>query len=1189
MKLTRYGVLGVMAGTVLAACGGGSDNSSSSTQNGSQAVGKDASQTISNASAHSVSELNKAARSLASASYNGSQEKAELDFLLAQQVTRMLLDDDVLKVPEIVTHELSPDALQDENIDATFDCDEGGSVSYTGKLEESGEASLSLNFDSCKSYYNDSALTGVAALVIKLDVQQNTSAYTLYFDNLRWHDGQAVSLSGLMAFNESADWEMPYTTLSQQYIALSVGNETYLLDAETTGEAESGSLLESMQGRLSVASRGYIDFSYEPQTYTYDYNGSTLFFNGDEAYVNFEQDTAAFVIDTDQDGITDAGKILSRADFFAPPPADASLNPLTEISSQPYAGEPYTNESYYTVSTDIDISPGYFFDIETPRSQLEISYNWYINGILLEGVHGSTLPAYSAGVHDEVTVSMVVSDATHSYESYQQYIWLEDMPAELTVTDMPASIAAGETVSFSVVLTDPDIESADNLARLTNAPQGASMSEDGTVTWQVPQDLLFSEQSYYFGFSNRLNPNETIEKTVTATVNASQPLPLFRSGIEVPAANRSQWVVDIDGDGQNELLSTDNDQRVFLLSLDNGQYQQKWAYPYVLSQQETIQQVLPIGRNQAGSKPILVVTDHALWRIDDLAQPARQIFNTDNFLRAALLADIDGDGTEELIYHAAADAYSATLATVNVVALDDPSTELMSFTVDAFSTFDVGNVDTDANLELVLNTGSVFDLVTAENEWQLGTGFSTQYVTTGDLNGDGIDEIISADSWGAMYVFSVTEKTQLDSRDAEDICDLRAFNVNQDDTDEIIISDCQWGQVQAFTLDENSALAQLWSVDLQEHGSTSLSAGDIDNDGHIEVLWGSGVSSSGRDILVTADVVGTTATVKPETSPVQLDAFAAAGWATTGADDEQGIFTVPTTDSGYSGLSIARLNQNGTVDVNDKFSSFWQNGMFSAITDTDNDGIDDILLPTTGTYDYGLGAFALSDLSSLWTVYGDYDTNINQIKLQDINNDGHTDVMFADGDVLTVIDTQTQEQLTSYRFSQSIADFDVADIDGVTTVLVTLREQVHILTLKETRFTVVDSVSDILCNRILFYGQSNQRSVACLWTDYGASLRTMRIVDNQATELETFALEHNAVAIAVDPTDPQRFIIAANTEDGWYDARSQLHSLTAQGKLVWSGPVLIGSANVASLQLREQTSGKLEILYGTSKGMYWIH
>ncbi|QJR80768.1 VCBS repeat-containing protein [Alteromonas pelagimontana] len=450
-----------------------------------------------------------------------------------------------------------------------------------------------------------------------------------------------------------------------------------------------------------------------------------------------------YVADTDGDGEKDSGKVIDLYEFISTPVTDLALLPLSDISSQPQAESLNVITEKPVVSSDIVVEPGIYYDNETPQEQLTVSYNWYINNVLVEGLDGNTLPAFSAAPEDTVEVSMVVSDESHSVESYRHYIWIEDTPAVLTASSVPESISAGDTVTFSVVLTDADINGDDNLAKLTHAPEGASMADDGTVTWQVPKSLLFNQQSYSFGFSNRLNPNHHIEQTFSLVATAQQPMPLFRSGIEVPKYNQSQWIADFDGDGNNELLGTDSYQRIFLLELVEGKYQQKWAYPYVLNEEEIVRQVLPADIDKDGAPEILILTDHGMWLIEDINKPARKIYETEAYMYSAIIADTDGDGTDEIIYRTSDSEYSSDTAQVTVAELNDDLTEIFTFYTDAISDMAVGNVDSDANQELVLNNGIVYDLTTGANEWYLGTGFGSSFVTVGDMNGDGIDESLA--------------------------------------------------------------------------------------------------------------------------------------------------------------------------------------------------------------------------------------------------------------------------------------------------------------------------------------------------------------------------------------------------------------------------------------------------------------
>ncbi|MDN3683865.1 hypothetical protein QW180_06950 [Vibrio sinaloensis] len=88
-----------------------------------------------------------------------------------------------------------------------------------------------------------------------------------------------------------------------------------------------------------------------------------------------------------------------------------------------------------------------------------------------------------------------------------------------------------------------------------------------------------------------------------------------------------------------------------------------------------------------------------------------------------------------------------------------------------------------------------------------------------------------------------------------------------------MVGDCQWGHVTALSLENNKSLAELWTVSTQAHGSVSLTQGDADNDGQQELIWGTGISSTGEDSLITADVTYSTISVNKGLTTHQLDSF----------------------------------------------------------------------------------------------------------------------------------------------------------------------------------------------------------------------------------------------------------------------------------------------------------------------------
>jgi hypothetical protein len=70
----------------------------------------------------------------------------------------------------------------------------------------------------------------------------------------------------------------------------------------------------------------------------------------------------------------------------------------------------------------------------------------------------------------------------------------------------------------------------------------------------------------------------------------------------------------------------------------------------------------------------------------------------------------------------------------------------------------VGNVDTDAELELILNSGKVLDVKTTEEEWS--TGVFGDFIQLLDIDGDGLQEILGWTSGREMRIFDVDNRQE---------------------------------------------------------------------------------------------------------------------------------------------------------------------------------------------------------------------------------------------------------------------------------------------------------------------------------------------------------------------------------------------------------------------------------------------
>jgi FG-GAP-like repeat len=163
---------------------------------------------------------------------------------------------------------------------------------------------------------------------------------------------------------------------------------------------------------------------------------------------------------------------------------------------------------------------------------------------------------------------------------------------------------------------------------------------------------------------------------------------------------------------------------------------------------------------------------------------------------------------------------------------------------------------------------------------------------------------------------------------------VQVGDTNKDGLAEVITGSGQWGSVTGY---RGSDGAELWSIANPEHGVFGIGVGDVDADGENEVLWGAGLSSTGRDALFIGD--WNTQTVEWGSS--DLDAPLRVAVGDINNDGRQEIVMASfSTDSGYAG---------GTLTVYDALT---HQNEWSVLTDN---SYYDIYQVAVGKLDSGAG------------------------------------------------------------------------------------------------------------------------------------------------------------------------------------------------------------------------------------------
>ena len=158
--------------------------------------------------------------------------------------------------------------------------------------------------------------------------------------------------------------------------------------------------------------------------------------------------------------------------------------------------------------------------------------------------------------------------------------------------------------------------------------------------------------------------------------------------------------------------------------------------------------------------------------------------------------------------------------------------------------------------EVAINRGVVLQF--AQNEYQViwnnsALGFGDQFITSGDVDGDGLDEIIAGDRWYAIRAFNADTRGVLwDYDPGLDIDTLRAYDTDGDGIAEVLYGDGQHGNT--YVLEGATALP-IQSFGNLNSGVTDFLVEDLDGDGNLELIRGTGNGTTGEDYLDVIDLV----------------------------------------------------------------------------------------------------------------------------------------------------------------------------------------------------------------------------------------------------------------------------------------------------------------------------------------------
>ncbi|MCG3113649.1 MAG: VCBS repeat-containing protein [Candidatus Manganitrophus sp. SB1] len=1082
-------------------------------------------------------------------------------------------------------------------VNETEDCTSSGTVTITGAINDDGTGTLKFHYVDCDD--GDGFMTNGDATFQVDAVDPGTGIIldgTIQSTALRTED----SLSEVI-FNGSIRSQV---LLSDQREILIVNGifkdsrsaklfklesvvivfvyDDYLNPTRHT-ESISGRIYDSVEGYVNIATGSPLIFSNEGLNFPDD--GGLLVIIGAEGsrarLLAISASKARIEVDTDGDGIFETAAFYSWTNLTgAPSPNEPPTGIVTLSPAMPKRGD--------TLTATVTAS-------DPENDPLTYAYAWTRNGTPIDGANTPTLDGNQFVKGDIVTVIVGLSDGLGS-TSIIASITIGDSPLVAEPTN-PVNAAYGVPLELQLGVSDPDGDSVSY--RLAYGPGGMRIDQTGKISW-TPTGPMFDETlEVHFGV--RATSGEiTVETAGTITVtDPGHPKPLVRTGIQIPAAPDGIVIADFNGDLKNEVLIT-NQNLLYTLIFDGTNYVQNWVYPFDLT---SIMAITAHDLTGDGHPDMIVGVSSGIIILDGVNRKiVKEITDGYSFRSSIRVIDIDNDGGEEIIYLGFGDDSFSFLQTINVYDADTLRQEWQSPPLDLGPSLAIGNVDNDPTLEIVTSNGYVYDGATHENQWAYGAGFGA-LVDTGDLNNDGVEEIVS-NGLQFIRVYSAVLKSPLWEIQRE-VSALVVTNIDHDPQAEIIVADRPLGDVIAYD-GSRGAGSQEWSISEQNYGVWSITVGDTDNDGSPEFVWGAGVEDSLPDSLVIA---GLNPSIQVEwtngtrfdrwfdgTALLQLDGpFVGGHWLSTSTGQRQAIFASPRSNSGHGGTRLIGIDPvTGNFTTSSEIGTNFSGIASLSGADYDGDGVDEVFLTTSSAYD---GYFTVYDfIRDLpeWTSAANLGIG-RAVTRGDLNRDGHDDLiaLTVDGyiyayDVFNSTLIWKSTQLPSYgAFDLEVADLDG---DGALEIIATATESLLVYK-KQGNVYLLNMLIGVNAGNHLAVGDLDSDGTPEIIITSSAYDTAVFIYDGVTFDLKgqyTLSVPISELAVPLDGSGNLLIGTSKNSFNSSFETSAKLITVDGMtGTIIWSSPPLLGDIVPNSLSFADiNNDGAQELIFGTTRAMY---
>jgi hypothetical protein len=849
-----------------------------------------------------------------------------------------------------------------------------------------------------------------------------------------------------------------------------------------------------------------------------------------------------------------------------------------------------------TLSIEVDAQDG-------DNDPVTVAYVWRRNGVVVPSATGNSYPASLTTRGDVIALAVTASDGTAS-SSLDFSVAIGDTPPTL-IASAPATANYGDNVSFTVTASDVDGDATGPYV-LLHGPAGFTVSGAGAGAWQVSGPMFERTMDFNWGIGLRDWPEAITSGTIRVS-DAARQQPLMRSGVVVPQQREQLVVADLDGNGVSEILLS-NSRMLAAMNRSGSGWVQTWVSPFQLasSTEASIDAIAVAEVTGDTYKEIFVATSGRILQLGGADKRVRRqydLIGADAHCAALRVADLDGNGSRELVCRRVDAYYGATGSTLLVLDASELSLNWNVAVSVGGNSLAVGNVDPDPALEIVLGEGYVFDGATHANEWLYGPGFGA-VVDVGDFDANGIAEIAGGDTWSLVKVFSAVARSPITEVNTAGygIGDVRTADMDGNGTAELLVGDNQWGDVRVYGFNPVTRQFSLTtSINSQDHGVSALAVGNTDADAALEVVWGTGVSSSGQDVLVVSQFAGGALLLDWSSEEAgQIDGPYVGGYlAQLAPSTRRLMFLSPRSQSGYGGSVLLTLDPvTGAVAQSPQVATNWSGISTLDVADYDGDGVDEGFLATANLYDDFLATYDFAAASVEWQSPLRYAQGVASAHA-DYTGDGAADfvVMGGDGKISVVDPLHSTSVWQSTTLNGGGIDIAAADLnqDGRTEIVALTGSYLYVYgspsvgaPFSESGNVAISSAIDLLVANI--EGDSRPEILVLAGNSLGIG-QELRIYGYDLQPIRTIAMQVPASTLAVEPgSGGRRNILVGSGAPYYYYSEppdSEVRAIDGtSGALVWKSPAVPAMFSKNSLRTVDvDGNGVVEIVYGTNSGM----